>query len=866
MENNILNGCKAKTENAGTVTIQQSESGIKLYKHQMDAYEKMTEKIIVKKKYPFKGLLVLPTGGGKTMTAARWVAENILDKGIKVLWIAHRHELLNQARVTFTNDLAYKDIFKEKDSINYRLISGIHDKTVNVKQADDIIFSSKDSVRNEQSFELLKENWLKYQQELFLVIDEAHHATAKTYRKLIERIESVVPKLRMLGLTATPFRTLKKEQGYLSKVFPNDIIYEIDLKQLIRNGILSEPIFEEVKTNIDLTEDMSKEQIEELLKGTKFEIDSIGGDTAKKIADNRERNSLIVSKYIENKDKYGKTIVFAINKENVIALNALFREKGIRSDYVMSDVRDAMGLHNISSKDNSEKIKRFRKGGDIDVLINVNILTEGTDVPDVQSVFLTRPTFSKILMTQMMGRGLRGEAAGGTKEAYIVTFIDDWDSNIAWVNPEKLYIDDYPFDDLDKETQKYILRFIAISKVEEFSVLSDKTIDPKRKAEIESVDFINRIPKGFYKFNYPIENGDETIDKTCQILVYDNLETAYKNLVDSVPSMFGNIRSEYEEPENISDDDLFNYSNNCEEQFFADVERYPAYRIEDIDDLLRYYFYSGETPKYYVFPDREKYDIKSIAQYIINQDMGPRAEDEYMKQKWNLEEDGWQAFFDKTWKNFRREIHLAKERIMHPEDYIIDVKPQITFEERSFENLSLIDIRKENPDYEHWLRNQVFEKAKDSDGFYHSAISDYKSKNRIDFEIDHIKPLSLGGKTNLDNLQLLTRWENRQKGNKYQISSNNDETTASQPNFIMPIENVYYIVGRGLEISGTIQSGEISVGDVVMIGDSLKSKVIDIFDGRFRLNVAQTNKRVALIFDLKRKDIKNIKNDWIITK
>lgn len=60
------------------------------------------------------------------------------------------------------------------------------------------------------------------------------------------------------------------------------------------------------------------------------------------------------------------------------------------------------------------------------VLINVNILTEGIDLPQTKTVFLTRPTVSTILMTQMIGRSLRGEKAGGTKEAYVVSFIDDW--------------------------------------------------------------------------------------------------------------------------------------------------------------------------------------------------------------------------------------------------------------------------------------------------------------------------------------------------------------------------------------------------------------------------------------------------------
>ena len=760
-ENNLKT---AKTENAGTVFISQEESGINLYPHQITAFDRMTKRIVNSEKYPYKGLLVLPTGGGKTLTAARWIGENILDKGIKVLWIAHRHELLEQAKKTFANTLAFKDVFKNKKELKWRIISGIHDMAVNIKPDDDIIFASKDSLRSERSFNYLKNNFLNGQDEIFLVIDEAHHAPAKTYRKLIERIEENVPKFRMLGLTATPIRTQNNEAGYLAKIFPDDMVYDIDLKSLITLGILAEPKFEEIETGQDFKKDLNEEQIRKINDG--FDLESIGFDVAKKIADNNERNNLIVNRYIENKEKYGKTIVFAVNKENVIALNTLFHEKGISSDFVMSDTRDASGIHSISSKENKDKIARFRKGGDLDVLINVNILTEGTDVPDVQSVFLTRPTHSKILMTQMIGRALRGPKAGGTKDAFVVTFIDEWSDKIAWVNPEKLYIDNLDIIDLDKESRQRITRLIAISKVEEFAILNDKIIDPDKKALIESVDFIKRIPKGVYKFSYPTYDGNgNPDDKVCEVLVYDNLEKAYKTLVAEIPIRFDNQKDRVEE---LTEDDIINFSDACEMDYFADVELYPAYQIEDIDDLIKYFLLTGQTPAYYEFKDREKYDVGVIAQHIIDNDFGAKAEDNFITEKWNSEKGGWQTFFDFTLKNFRREILLAKDRIIHPDDYKSKPeKPQEIFEDRRYEDMSMAEIREVNPAYEKWLRNKVFEKFTDEQGFFYSATGNYKSRNRVDFEIDHIKPRSAGGKTVLDNLQLLTWWSNRKKGDKW---------------------------------------------------------------------------------------------------
>ena len=76
-----------------------------------------------------------------------------------------------------------------------------------------------------------------------MVIDEAHHAPASEYRKLIQTMQESGGNFRLLGLTATPFRTAEKEQGLLNKLFPDDILFKIDLRTLIEQGILSKPIF-----------------------------------------------------------------------------------------------------------------------------------------------------------------------------------------------------------------------------------------------------------------------------------------------------------------------------------------------------------------------------------------------------------------------------------------------------------------------------------------------------------------------------------------------------------------------------------------------------------------------------------------------
>lgn len=750
---------KVGHKNAGTIQIVNEDSGLNLYKHQEDAIENLQTKIIKTNKNPFAGLLVLPTGGGKTLTAAYWLAKNFLDKDKKILWIAHRHELLEQAKATFHERLAYKDIFSSKTSFNYRIISGIHDKPVNIKATDDIIISSKDSLN--AGFDHLYKNWLKGNEEIFLVIDEAHHATAKTYRKLIKNLKEKVKQFRMIGLTATPFRTADNEQGLLAKVFSDNIIYKVDLRTLISRGILSEPIFEEVNTDFDMTKFLSEEQLDNL---NYFDIDTIGKGTAKTIAENDARNWVIVNRYQKNKNKYKQTIVFALNQDNAIALKKLFAEAGVKADYVLSSIKDQSTGVTISSKENKDKIDRFRKG-DLDVLINVNILTEGTDLPNVQSIFLARPTISSILMTQMIGRGLRGEKVGGTKVSFIVSFIDEWKDKVSWVNPEKLLIEEnIDFNDKDSETKKQIIRLVSINKIEEFAILTNKIIDKATKDELEKLSFIERIPLGIYHFSILNQVGqEEEREKNCEVLIYDNIKQSYNDFINSLPYFFR--KHKLTNRDKLTETELISLAKKIDTEFFFGCVKYPGYSEQDIKDILQYFAQNEIEPKYIELKDREKYDLTKVSKEILTKNFGRKDEEDFKNGLWESNIIEWKAFFGYDKKYFLNEIDLAIRKLTNPDLYKRSaVVPQDTKELRELEKMSMQEIREVNPEYWKWLSDTVYKSHTDQNGFYVSATKDHKSKNKLDFQIDHKISRHKGGLTKLDNLQLLTRKENATKG------------------------------------------------------------------------------------------------------
>lgn len=751
-------------ESAGKILVSPDQSSIQLYNHQREAIQKLNA--WKKQSDRGAGLLVLPTGGGKTMTATYWLMQNILDEGGKVLWVAHRHELLNQALESFKR-VCYSDLSPHKSEYKYRVISGYdkHDRAVHIRQDDDILIASKGSLVRNPSY---IENWIgENRNHICMIIDEAHHAPASEYRKLIVELETYGGDSRLLGLTATPFRTAEKEQGLLKKLFPDDILYKVDLRRLIEQGILAEPIFHPIQTNISMDEFFHAEGADDLLERIihehNFDLDTpgnLGQEAARLIASHSERNRAIVDTYVNNQALYGKTLVFAVNQDMAIALNKLFNERGIRSDFVISGVSDAMTGASRSPEENAKKLQRFRNG-ELDVLVNVNIVTEGTDLPNVQTVFLTRPTKSTILMTQMIGRALRGKKAGGTEKAYVVSFIDDWQEHIAWVNPEKLFIDsNADFEDMNPETRRNIIRLISIAKIEEFAKLANDSLDNDYQ---DRFTFLERVPVGIYQFSYLEEDDstEESDSRNCTVLVYDCMQEAYQELIDWMKSA------------DLSN--LDSATDHIDQMLFGEKDRQLGYHKKDVHDILAYYRQTGVEPLWIPLEERAEYDVASVAKHIYETDLSKSEEKQYLQEEWEREDKNgskkWSVFFGiDNFKAFRKVVGQEYDRLDYPEDYQSPKSLPITEKEQiQIQELSLWEIREKFPEsglYEK-LRDAVYEKCCDEEGYYVSK-SGFRSKRRLDFQIDHITSMARGGLTTLDNLQLLTRRENAVKSDHWQ--------------------------------------------------------------------------------------------------
>ena len=252
------------------------------YDHQKRAMECMDR---INSGSDFSTLVVLPTGGGKTYTAALWLLHNAIDQHKKILWIAHRQMLLDQAAEAFQR-YAYTETIPHISGFRYRIISGSssHGRTIDIRRDDDLLIVSKDSIGRSLS---ALDDWLAGEEELFLVVDEAHHSTAKTYRRVIDYVRSKIPHVKLIGLTATPFRTAEDEQGLLGKIYTdgvknnavvhNDvgITYQISLKDLISRRILAKPVFESYQTEEQYGQELGLEACLTQLEGKRTILNAL---------------------------------------------------------------------------------------------------------------------------------------------------------------------------------------------------------------------------------------------------------------------------------------------------------------------------------------------------------------------------------------------------------------------------------------------------------------------------------------------------------------------------------------------------------------------------------------------------------------
>lgn len=318
-------------------------------------------------------LVSLPTGCGKTIIFGL-VADALKTK---TLILAHREELLTQAQQKI--HLVYPEA--KTGILQAEKRDGL--------DAEICIASVQTAVRRTE--ELARKGYK------LLICDEAHHAPSSSYVKVFDELEFLSGEDKdklLLGVTATAYR---KDNVGLGNIF-DKIVFERSILAMVKAGYLCPPRALEVKTGADIS-DVGMQH-----------GDLNVGKLDRKI-NTRTRNALIANTYIEyGENRHG--VVFCATVDHALNVAEAFRDKGITCEAVYGDM---------SSDDRRDILAKY-ENHEIQILTNCGVLTEGWDVPDTDIVMMARPTGSRGLYTQCVGRGLR--LAPGKKDCLIIDFID----------------------------------------------------------------------------------------------------------------------------------------------------------------------------------------------------------------------------------------------------------------------------------------------------------------------------------------------------------------------------------------------------------------------------------------------------------
>ncbi|MEG0562291.1 MAG: DUF3427 domain-containing protein [Cetobacterium sp.] len=301
-----------------------------------------------------RALCIAATGTGKTYLGAFDVKA---FNAKSLLFIVHNEDILNSAIETFSKIMPNKSIGK---------FTG-NQKSINCEY----IFATIQSLNNR--YKEFKKDRFDY-----IIVDEAHHVTAKSYEKVINYFE---PKF-LLGLTATPERC---DGGNIYEVFHMNVPVEIRLKEALDRSLVVPFHYYGVK-------DISEVNLEGV------DLNDIAAVT--KALNLEKRVDYIIEKmnFYGYSGKKRKTIGFCVSIEHCEYMTKEFLKRGIKASTITGNHAKVI---------REDIIKKFRDTNDLEIIFTVNIFNEGIDIPCINSILMLRPTASPIIFTQQLGRGLR---------------------------------------------------------------------------------------------------------------------------------------------------------------------------------------------------------------------------------------------------------------------------------------------------------------------------------------------------------------------------------------------------------------------------------------------------------------------------
>jgi superfamily II DNA or RNA helicase len=610
--------------------------------HQIAAHKKMSAFYSTPGK---RGLLVLPTGAGKTFTAVFWLLKHVVAKQRKVLWLADQGFLLEQAYESFRE--AILEISpQQRTQVQMNLVSGSarHASTNTISPNDDILLmtaqtaiGSWDSVDSDDDGKPIVGRFREFLKSaeadhpLFVVYDEAHHTPAFGRRNLLiggsegkTGILQQYPAADLLGLTATPTYTDASQRGWLWEIFSGRVIHEEKRADLEDAGILAHPKYLPERT--DFKFDLTEADLERIV----LKHQELPSRIVESIAKNEARNEYIAQFYNKNVQTFGKTIIFVDRWYQCKTIEKKLNENAGK-EVAASVFSQVDGSHNVefinsrTQDQNDINLERFRKG-EISVLLNVRMLTEGVDVPDVKTIFITRETNSHILATQMIGRALRGRKAGGGKdEATIVFFTDNWNKHLQFASSQILG----GTEERKVEDRGYRpLELVSIALIEQLNLEMEKD-----HFEISVVDL---VAAGWYSVTYAdmlVEEIDGTVEKSVEsfsenVLVYEDEKLGFEHFVSDFLS---NDRTHVWEQEDLPRVEAERIAAGWITKHFPGGVRQATTLPMRLIQVARHLGQNRTQPQYFALEQKRELDMAVHVAYVVENDLGHTKMMEYLE-------------------------------------------------------------------------------------------------------------------------------------------------------------------------------------------------------------------------------------------
>lgn len=397
---------------------------VNLHEYQLGVQMKMREFFRIQPTSSTRGwrsLLYMPTGAGKTRVAVQSVIDALNEGDFKhrrIIWIAGSDELCEQAVQTFADVwrstglnglLSIERLWGNNEAVEEEFDEGCVGQVVVATYQKLSANIANDKWHSEYE-------WL--QRSGLVIIDEAHSAAGQSFTGILaalgfdrnQRDRSKDP-MPLLGLTATPKDRIRSRfggvAGLISIDLPNGVT---DFEHLKNIKVLSKP------TNEDITGMVIERENSEPLPKNFPRNPWLPSVYDQQIESNEERNKAIIDHIKTQMSRADSLIlVFAASVAHAQILAALLTRAGIDAAAVSANTPKKLRQH---------YVKEFQEGR-IRVLTNYGVLTQGFDNPKVNVVYVTRPVFSAAAYLQMVGRGLRGPANGGTEDCLIVNIADN---------------------------------------------------------------------------------------------------------------------------------------------------------------------------------------------------------------------------------------------------------------------------------------------------------------------------------------------------------------------------------------------------------------------------------------------------------